>query len=149
MAHKTYTNMYKYETYTLETIHDMIENNVGDRRCLLRIVENAFLVALAFHKVVTKDWIVSYLNDNLPIDALCHLGLKCNILHVDEEGPHIFSISHSNWLSKLRDAKLNVKEHEMTHNHLIVKDLYEAFQKLQELSMSHPILSACSCAIPE
>jgi len=135
MAHK-YTNMYKYESYTLQTIHNMIENNVGDQRCLLSFAEKAYLVAIAFEEVVTKDWIVSYLNDNLPIDALCNLGLKCNMLHVDEEGPHIFSVSHGHWLSKLRAAKLNVNKHEMTHNNVIVEDIYAAFQKLQELSMS-------------
>jgi hypothetical protein len=127
----------------------MIQNNVGDRRCLLSLVEKAYLVAIAFEEVVTKDWIVSYLNDNLPIDALCQLGLKCNMLHVDEEGPHIFSISHGNWLSKLRAAKLNVNKHVITHNNAIVEDLYEDFKKLQELSMFHPLLSACSCAMLE
>jgi hypothetical protein len=114
----------------------MIQNNVGDQRCLVSIAEKAHMVALAFEKVVTKDWIVSYLNDNLPIDALCNLGLKCNMLHVDEDGPHIFSISHDNWLSKLRSAKLNVRKQDITHNNIIVDDLYNAFRKIQELSMS-------------
>ena len=131
--------MSKYETYTLQTIQSMIQNNVGDQQCLVAIAEKAYLVALAFEEVVTKDWIVSYLNDNLAIDALCELGLKCNMLHVDKEGPHIFSISHGNWLSKLRAAKLNVKKHDITHNNVIVEDIYDAFCKLQEMSMSHPL----------
>ena len=139
MAHKTYTNMYKYESYTLQTIHNMIQNSVGDQRCLLSFAEKAYVVALAFEEVVTKDWIVSYLNDNLPIDALCHLGLKCNMLHIDEDGPHIFSVSHEHWLSKLRAAKLNVNKHEITHNNVIVEDICQDFQKLQELSMSYPL----------
>jgi hypothetical protein len=61
------------------------------------------------------------------------------MLHVDKEGPHIFSISHGNWLSKLRAAKLNVKKHDITHNNVIVEDIYDAFCKLQEMSMSHPL----------
>lgn len=120
----------------------MIENNLGDRKSLLTIAEKAYLVALAFEEVVTKEWIVAYLNSDLSVDALSKLSLKANVLHKDEEGPHLFSVSHSRWLSTLRSAKLLVNRHEVTSSSLMVEDLFNAFQSLQELSMSHPLFSS-------
>lgn len=120
----------------------MIENNSGDRKSLLTIAEKAFLVAIAFEEVVTRDWIVTYLNSDLSVDALCKLALTANVLYKDEEGPHLFSVSHSLWLSKLRSAKFLVNKHEITSSSFIVDDLFNAFQSLQELSMSHPSFSS-------
>jgi hypothetical protein len=119
----------------------MLEGKVGDRRSLLSFAEKAYLVALDFEEVVTKEWISSYLNGDLPIDALCHLSLKTSALHVDDEGPHLFSVSHSDWLSKLRRAKLSINK-KVPLTSFMIDELYESFQKLQALSMSHPSLLA-------
>jgi len=135
------SNMHKYETYPLHHVYHMIENNVGDRKSLLTIAEKAYLVALAFDDFVTKDWIVSYLNNDLPVDALSKLSLTANILHKDEEGPHVFSVSHGLWLSKLRSSKLSVNKHDVTSSSSVVDDLFKSFQSLQDLSMSHQLFS--------
>lgn len=128
--------MDKYETYPLYAIYNMIENNQGDRKLLLTIAEKAYFVALDFEEVVTKDWIVSYLNSYLSIDALSKLSLKANLLHKDNDGPRVYSVSHTHWLSKLRSAKL-VNKDNVTTSSLMVDVLFNSFKSLQQLSMSY------------
>lgn len=115
----------------------MLGYKTGDQQALIAIAEKAYLVALEFERRVSKEWIAAYLNDNLAIDALAELSLTANILH--KQKPYIFSVSHKDWLSKLRLAKLSIKTF-VTTVHPTVSELYNTFLDIQQMCMMFPNL---------
>ncbi len=118
----------------------MLDSKIGNRRALLDVAERAYLVAQEFENIVSKEWIVSYLNDDVPIDALSYLSLKANNLHKDNDIP-MFSVSHSAWLTSLRVFKFNNKKN-LSVDDIVINNFYDSFKRLQELSMKYTNLIA-------
>lgn len=125
---------YRYETKSLYEIYNMLDSKLGNRSALIEVAEMAYFTALKFQDIVTKEWIVAYLNDDLPMDSLSYLSLVASVLYKDD-GLNMFSLSHSHWLSSLRQCKLGNK-HMLSIDDKQGQDLYEAFLVLQKRSMS-------------
>jgi hypothetical protein len=122
----------KCETLSINVIYHLLDIKNGDKTHILDIAKQAYNVAKHF-EFINKEWIAKYLNDELALDSLCNLSLKANIL---TEGD--FSVSHTSWLNRLRQKKLDLHNTQVTVSNIIVEDLYEDLLKLQSLCSLYP-----------
>ena len=125
---------YKYELYTLPKIISMIQENKGDDKILKEVADKAYKVACQFKKVVSKKFLLKYLNDDLPIDALSSLSLKACTLNQENNGG-MFSNSHTQWLYNVRNTKL-IWEHKYTNQKELLDSLIKQYNEIQSLAFS-------------
>lgn len=86
-----------------------IEHIHPDLDILKNITKKAYEVARFFEdNEMNEEFIVQYLNDKLPCDALCKFYLTSSVLHPEEVEmqDRVFSYSHKEWLNKLNRTKL-------------------------------------------
>lgn len=120
------------EVLPINVIYHLLDIKKGDKTHILDTAKKAYNVAKHF-EFIDKQWIKKYLNDELPLDALCNLSLKANIL---TEGD--YSVSHTAWLNRLRQRKLDLHHKEVTTSHVFVEDLYDDLLKLQSICSMYP-----------
>jgi len=112
---------------------------------LKNIAKKAYEVARFFEdNEMDEEFIVNYLNDKLPCDALCKFYLVSSVLHPEEVEIQyrIFSYSHKKWLNKLSCTKL-----QWTWKHVDVElvetqkkkleTVLNSYKELQKLALSY------------
>lgn len=139
---------WRYEARSLNDINRLINEceHIHPQHSILKgISKKAYEVAKVFEaKGMNEEFIVKYLNDELPCDALCEYVLTASILHptdipIEER---IHSYSHSEWLTSLNRTKLQWTwkqpdiELEITQRKKLQKIL-DSYNKLQKLALSY------------
>jgi hypothetical protein len=123
---------YLYETKPLSDIYNKLYQNIGDTTTLKDIAHKAYTVACTFKNTFTKDYITRYLDDALEIDALSPYWLMTSVL--EDDG--LFSISHRQWLLKLKRVKLQW-DWDKTKQDEKLQELLASFNDVQILALSY------------
>lgn len=143
---------YRYETMSLKAIYRLLDehNHIHPDYNIIKVfAKKAYEVAKVFEeKGMNEEFIVKYLDNQLPCDALCEFGLTASVLHPNNIPieDRIYSFSHNEWLTSLRLTKLqwtwkhSEKEVlEETQKNKIQK-LKKNYEELQELALSYKLI---------
>lgn len=139
---------WRYETRSINEVHNMLKrynNDHPDYDVLKVIAKKALEVAKMFKDGgMNEEFIVKYLNDQLPCDALCKFGLTASVLSPSDVPlmERIYSYSHNQWLNTLCRTKLQwtweVPKQELQETQRIkLQKLLDTYHDLQRLALSY------------
>lgn len=139
---------WRYETISLNEVHRLLDeqNHVHPDYNILKIIsKKSYEVAKVFEeKGMNEEFIVKYLNNQLPCDVLCEFGLITSVLYPSDIPieDRTYSYSHSKWLNVLSRTKLHwtweqpdIKLEETQRNKL--QSVLDTYNELQQLALSY------------